>query len=719
MKTRILCIVVFVIFVFAGVAAAQQFVVAPRMAAGYGQYSADADFNGDGRRDLALWGFQSSGQIAVLTVLLGTGDGNFTQAQQIKLASVSPHAIVAGDWNGDGIPDLALGENFPNGVAIYLGVGDGTFAAGSQLSVNDNILYGLAQGDLNGDGIADLIMSNYEPSVTVLLGQGGGTFGSPTNYDLGNQGQTNDVIVADFNGDGKQDVAVAQPEQPLSGSVAILLGNGDGSLQAAVSYSAGDGGTTHLVSGDFNRDGIPDIATGGVFVLGVLLGNGDGTFQAAQTYAEIHDSGPLEVADVNGDGNPDVLALTMGYAPVGIVTFLGNGDGSFQSGQLFGSSGVSAVSVAVADFNGDGTIDAVTSDFDDSYISFLAGHGDGSFVTWRGFQIVGLEQQDGNRDAYVTSLAVAYLDSPNLDVAFLDYDYSQVIVVRGGKDGTFQGHLAFDTGSGAETIAAADFNGDGYVDLVTDSSSGNGTARFPKHVDYPGSTGEIFVATGDVSGDGKVDVIAVNQNARTVTVYLNDGTGKFNTHVDTSMTNEPLQVATGDFNQDGKLDVVTANAGDLHAATILLGNGDGTFTIGDTFATKNVVGSGVRGVVVADFNQDGNLDFAISSASSVFVFLGHGDGTFGNFVETPGVYLYGIRAGDFNRDRKPDMVGVAGGEQYLLTGKGDGTFTVTDYGTVDGYVEGVGDFNHDGALDVVNAGGSDGMTVLLNTGAKP
>nr|MBA3916471.1 VCBS repeat-containing protein [Terriglobales bacterium] len=363
----------------------------------------------------------------------------------------------------------------------------------------------------------------------------------------------------------------------------------------------------------------------------------------------------------------------------------------------------------------------------DTSISFLRGQGDGSFYARRVFNVQGLGAQQKFNNASLTSIASGNRDADaNPDLASLDSVSSQIIVLRGKKDGTFGGPRRFQSGKGAVTVALADLNGDGKTDMVTDNSAGisiligNGNGNFAKHVDYKGSSAAHFIATGDVNGDGKIDVIAANDSAKTVTVFLNDGAGHFNTHLDTSMSNEPFLVAVGDFNGDGKLDVITANRGDTHAATILIGNGDGSFAVGTTYATKHVNGIGVLGLAVADFNLDGKLDFAIGSGTTVYVFPGNGDGTFGNYVPTPNILSYAMQAGDFNRDGKPDLVVVFDGDEELLIGQGDGTFKVQDQGAVESsFAAAVADFNLDGAPDIVLGGDiSNTVTVLLNTGAK-
>jgi sugar lactone lactonase YvrE len=206
------------------------------------------DFNGDGRADLAI-----GGQNGVLTVLLGNGDGTFTTAPASAASGSNPTSIAVGDFNGDGKADLVLANDYST-VTVLLGKGDGTFTSG--VSPQDS--HGpdsVAVADFNGDGKADIaIGNNNDNTATILLGNGDGTF-TAVNPAQANGGYAFAVAVGDFNGDGKADLAVTNG---YSATVNVLLGNGDGTFTYSGASPSTDYGPMSVA--DFNNDGVPDLA---------------------------------------------------------------------------------------------------------------------------------------------------------------------------------------------------------------------------------------------------------------------------------------------------------------------------------------------------------------------------------------------------------------------------------------------------------------------------
>src|SRR6516165_2604731 len=269
-------------------------------------------------------------------------------------AGSGPQSVAVGDFNGDGKPDLAVVNSYSNNVSILLGNGDGTFQihvdypTGAQPG-------SVAIGDFNGDGKLDLaVVNSYSNNVSVLLGNGNGTFQPAVSYGTGSGTGPAFVAVGDFNHDGKLDLAVANSN---SSNVSVLLGNGDGTFQTAVNYYVG-GAPTSIAVGDFNHDGKLELAVavpvpGPSTYVSVLLGNGDGTFQTAVNYNAPYAPDAVAVGDFNGDGNLD---LVVGNRSSNISVFLGNGDGTFRTAVNY-SAGYNPSSVAVGDFNNDGTLD--------------------------------------------------------------------------------------------------------------------------------------------------------------------------------------------------------------------------------------------------------------------------------------------------------------------------------------------------------------------------
>ncbi len=303
-----------------------------------------------------------------------------------------PVSDVIGDFNGDGIPDVAVANYGDETIDVLLGKGDGTFTPAPQSPIAVTFdPRALVVGDFNHDGKLDLAMTNsyYSGVVTILLGEGNGTFvpasGSP--IVVGGAFEViNSLAVGDFNGDGVEDIAVGiesyiGPLQP--GDLVVLLGNGDGTFNQLSPVATSQGAL--VTAGDFNRDGFTDLAVTGDYgnQLAIYLSKGDGTFQRAT-------SAPMTVgpeatsavtADLNGDGFLDLavanLADSVSHGTVTI--FLGAGDGTFTLLSTKTTVGVDPYMIAYGDFNGDGKVDLATANNADDTVSYLLGNGDGTF----------------------------------------------------------------------------------------------------------------------------------------------------------------------------------------------------------------------------------------------------------------------------------------------------------------------------------------------------
>jgi hypothetical protein len=308
---------------------------------------------------------------------------------------------------------------------------------------NENV----AVADFNGDGKADFAVANVT-NVSIYLGNGDGTFRPPL-VVAGSSGNSQNIVVGDFNGDGKADLAVTVQQ---AGGVEVFLGNGDGTFRAPVTYAVAN---QLLALGDFNGDGIADL----VVHSGILFGNGDGTFQP-----EVTDGidGLAAVADFNGDGKADI-AVANG---TNVSIYLGNGDGTFKRPVSYTASG-NITAIAAADFNGDGKPDlatVVTGYVDVSGVNILLGNGDGTFqpaVNYYAYFPSSLLAADVNGDGKADLI----VDSSAPGVG--------VYVNVGNGDGTFQAgaFLVGGENSSAFVPAAGDFNGDGRTDLVVFNSS--------------------------------------------------------------------------------------------------------------------------------------------------------------------------------------------------------------------------------------------------------
>ncbi len=354
-----------------------------------------------------------------------------------------------------------------------------------------------------GGGTSNVVFLpiNY-PTSTV-------SFEPRTNYTVGNCPQY--IATADFARDGKLDLVSAND---CSGTVSVLLGNGDGTFRPQTQYTASGGAQAPIV-GDFNRDGILDLAVPGGGVA-ILLGRGDGSFGPPVFYP---DNGAFHgiTADFKGDGK-----LDLAIADSGVSILLGNGDGTFGPAVDYPAGGFSTT-VATGDFNRDGILDLVTSNYDENTVSVLLGNGDGTF-------------------------------RPAVDYA---------------------------TGNNPTGVTVADFNGDGKLDLAVAIPApgdqgpgavsillGNGDGTFRRRVDYPTTAGAIRIDVGDFNQDGKLD-LAVSTVRPSVDILLGNGDGTFQPALSFPTGGRPWNPVAADFNGDGRLDVATGNWDDGTVSVLL------------------------------------------------------------------------------------------------------------------------------------------------------
>jgi hypothetical protein len=337
------------------------------------------DVDGDGKPDLIIAIAEKDDNHGGVSILLGKGDGTFQTAVNYRSGGFDALSVAIGDLNGDGKPDLVVGNSCVNGaycsfgvVGILLGNGDGTFqpAVGYYSSLPG--VGSVAIADLNRDGKADVVvpvtclntgLCTTDGGTGVWLGNGDGTLRLPISfYDSGGLDPFS-LAIADVNGDGKLDLLVANScanALCATGSVGVLLGNGDGTFQPPMDYESGAPQTLSVAVADMNGDGKLDLVVGSSGALGVLLGNGDGTFQTAATYSTGGDPFSVALGDIDGDGRLDVVVAN--YSDT-VAVLLNNGDGTLQPARTYSSSGHSPRFVAVGDLNGDSAPDiAVTNE---------------------------------------------------------------------------------------------------------------------------------------------------------------------------------------------------------------------------------------------------------------------------------------------------------------------------------------------------------------------
>ena len=286
----------------------------------------------------------------------------------------NPNGVVAADFNGDGILDQAVTEyDSANGheVAVLLGKGDGTFKAPLRYGTGLGP-YAVIAADFNHDGKLDMAVSDeFDNAVSILLGNGDGTFRPQKKFITPTYPR--ELVAADFDGDGNLDLAI---NGSSNGFLGVMLGNGDGTFKPEQIYTTdwGLAGAVSPAPADFNGDGKLDLAVVSGEGVGVMPGNGDGTFSKPTYYAAAPIAASEVVADFNGDGKLDVAVAGSTLSGGGLIAvLLGKGDGTFGEASEFASGGHRAMFLAPGDYNRDGRMDVTVVNSDANSVSVLLG----------------------------------------------------------------------------------------------------------------------------------------------------------------------------------------------------------------------------------------------------------------------------------------------------------------------------------------------------------
>jgi Bacterial Ig-like domain (group 3)/FG-GAP-like repeat len=678
-----------------------------------------ADFNGDGHEDILVVASSDS-----LNVLLANGTGPFGAPKVTPITAQTGQPGI-GDVNGDGKVDVVLTNAATTQVLPMLGNGDGTFTPGIAFSTSFLAYLGaVAVGDFNGDTHADVAVggststSYYEGAIEVHLGTGAGfSAGIQTGGDL----PGTRLKAADFDADGKSDLVAGD-----SLDNRVLRSVGDGTFTPTAWLSDGD-----VTVADFNHDAKPDlaIAVGGNhdWYIEVALGQGTGSFNAPVHYVSGYDPSSIDAADVDDDGNLDLLAACTAGSSVTVLR--GNADGTFDPAEFF-LSGPSAWKIAVADFDRDGEDDFVTADYNDALLgalSFVRGNGDGTFDTYRSFHnndmvpvlwpgvrtghvTLGDMNEDGREDVVVVR------QRPGTQVG--PWELSVMLNDGAGK---LAPPLHSSTGSNdwpqGPAFTLGDLNGDGWLDALVVSQYGfaargasmlgNGDGTFDPPVELAISRlGSPKL--GHFNGDANLDLLLPGHDF--ATVYPGNGNGTFGAGIESIVPARDMLYA--DLNADGKMDFVSSWVRQINVG---LNDGTGHFT------SSNVTQEEIGGVALADFDGDGKIDLLCSTYTGTQMRFGNGDGTFRAplpFTITP-VPNYPSRepmaTADFDGDGKIDV--AFGPDVYLNDGNG-GFRSRAEYRT---YLSGVAaaDMDGSGTADLVFVNDSaDDVSVLL-TGTTP
>jgi hypothetical protein len=638
-----------------------------------------ADFNLDSRPDLATVdptsGAANDDSVAVL---LNTGSGTFAPPLFLPVGP-NPLGVVAGDFNGDGAPDLVSADSGGPSLTFLPGRGDGTFGAAVTTPVALGGLSAIAAADIDGDLVLDVAVTHTAGNwLRWYKGNGDGTFTLAGSYSVGNYPVS--VALGDLNGDGRPDLAVANS---FGNSASVLLNTG-GAFSPATTYPVGAApGGVRIGPADGDGDADLAVPAWSSYDVTVLLNDGTGAFPASTVTRGYNNPVAAIFVDADRNGKPD-LAVVNNSPSGGLVVLPGDGGGGFGPLQISPGSSTGPRGVVAADFNRDGKPDLVTLDGSFDPLSFFKGQGDGTFAPGPSVPSgLGTPRAIGVGDFDSNGTLDMVVGGTGLNFAF----------VPGDGAGGFLSPSVIGTSAvgSSRRLAVGDFDRDGHLDFVRITGGnavtvqyGDGLGGFVTGVTEPAGTGATEVVALDFTRDGILDLAITNSGDSTISLLEGRATrpAPWTPRPSLATDASPTGLATGDFDGDGIADLIV---GQLSGSPGKMGyfRGTGTspfFAAREDYTLADSTALQPDGVAAADVNGDGRPDALVAcrggtaeDRASVRVLLGTGDPTPGLAFQAADVWVSAQRdpsvfeIADFDRDGKPDFTTAETGTPFANT----------------------------------------------------
>lgn len=690
-----------------------------------GDFTAAASpFNPDGKLDLVV--ALEDGSVVVLA---GNGAGGWTERTSTAGVGASLQQLVAGDFNRDGVLDVAVADADANvgGVKVLIGTKTGTFGAPTRLDTGDGASV-LQAEDVDGDGRLDLLVGHGIDNTLVLAqGVGNGSFTLGTSVALG--GAPSGLAVRDLDRDGRLDVLVAGVGQ----GVLALKGLGSGLFAAPEALAAG-GATVAVAAADLDRDGRLDVVATRpsdnrlVRKLSTQVARCEPSLVSAQQLPVDPAPSAVVLADFDGDARPDMAVASANAHTVTVARGLGNGAfGPQTKVDLSASGGTKPQGLVAGDFNKDGHLDLVASNTTSGTLSLLLNNGSGGFGAPISVTL-------GATTAPRGLVAGDFDGDKKLDLAVTSSSGSKLVLLFGNDDGTFPRTRDVTTGSQPYAVVAADLDSDGDVDLATANFNGNSvsvllntgagifsTTTVPATIAAPRALG-----VGDFDGDQKLDLIVTSTTEHSVTLLSGKaGNGTFQPQPSVLAGAAPFGLVVTDLDGDKDLDVATASNG-ASGITLLRNDGLGAFT-----SASLAVGNTLTALHSADLDGDGLVDLVatlgttdpasstVDNRVAIVRSAGTGVASAAQLTTSPAssLLMSGVSA-DVNRDGIPDLLlGSRGaGALAVWQGSSSGGFDtgVTVKAANNSEAVAVGDLDGNGTLDAILASYTDGSLSVLS-----